>query len=148
MIQGFLNRPEQLIMILGEMVNLQKVNWPNSQLAKKVNSLKTPNISFWLFYAQVDFLVSWLFGGWPFLLVSFLYFPIWNVKSCYQAAFNVFVQISLKIEFHSDLNLPLLITTVESVELFLSSKHRCNAIIIFVNYLKPLHVNIDNVRRW
>jgi hypothetical protein len=30
-------------MILGEMVNLQKVN-----------SLKTPNIAFWLFYAQVD----------------------------------------------------------------------------------------------
>ncbi len=37
--------------ILGEMVNLQKVNWPKSQLAKKVNSLKTPNIAFWLFYA-------------------------------------------------------------------------------------------------
>jgi len=31
---------------------------PKSQLAKKVNSLKTPNISFWLFYAQVDFLAS------------------------------------------------------------------------------------------
>jgi hypothetical protein len=25
-------------------------------LPKKVNSLKTPNISFWLFCAQVDFL--------------------------------------------------------------------------------------------
>jgi hypothetical protein len=45
-------------MILGEMVNLQKVNWPKSQLAKKVNSLKTPTIAFWLFYAQVDFLAS------------------------------------------------------------------------------------------
>jgi hypothetical protein len=40
-------------MILGEMVNLQKVNLP-----KKVNSLKTPNIAFWLFYTHVDFLVS------------------------------------------------------------------------------------------
>jgi hypothetical protein len=40
------------------MVNLQKVNWPKSQLAKKVNWLKTPNIAFWLFYAQVDFLAS------------------------------------------------------------------------------------------
>jgi hypothetical protein len=53
---------------------LTKVNWPKStdqsQLAKKVNLLKTPNIAFWLFYTQVDFLVSWLFGGWPFLLVS------------------------------------------------------------------------------
>jgi len=39
--------------IPGEMVNLQKVNLP-----KKVNSLKTPTIAFWLFYAQVDFLVS------------------------------------------------------------------------------------------
>jgi hypothetical protein len=29
---------------------------PKSQLAKKVNPLKTPNIAFWLFYAQVDFL--------------------------------------------------------------------------------------------
>jgi hypothetical protein len=28
--------------ILGEMVNLQKVNLPKNQLAKKVNSLKTP----------------------------------------------------------------------------------------------------------
>ena len=61
--------------MLGEMVNLQKVNWPKCQLAKKVNLLKTPNIAFWSFYAQVDFwqvdfLVSWLFGGWPFLLVS------------------------------------------------------------------------------
>jgi len=49
-------------MIPGEMVNLRKVNWPKSQLAKKVNSLKTPNMAFWLFYAQVDFLASWLFG--------------------------------------------------------------------------------------
>ncbi len=48
--------------ILGEMVNLQKVNLPKSQLAKKVNSLKTPTIAFWLFYAQVDFLASWFFG--------------------------------------------------------------------------------------
>jgi len=55
------------------MANLQKVNLPKSQLSKKVNSLKTPTIAFWLFYAQVDFLASWLFGGWPFLLVSF-----WN----------------------------------------------------------------------
>jgi hypothetical protein len=39
--------------ILGEMVNLQKVNLP-----KNVNSLKTPTIAFWLFFAQVDFLVS------------------------------------------------------------------------------------------
>jgi len=39
--------------ILGEMVNLQKVNLP-----KKVNSLKTPTIAFWLFYAQVDFMAS------------------------------------------------------------------------------------------
>jgi hypothetical protein len=46
------------LMILGEMVNLQKVNGPKSQLAKKVNLLKTPNIAFWLFYAQVDFLAS------------------------------------------------------------------------------------------
>jgi hypothetical protein len=50
-------------MILGEMVNLQKVNLqkvnlPKSQVAKKVNSLKTPTIAFWLFYAQVDFLAS------------------------------------------------------------------------------------------
>jgi len=29
-----------------------------SQLAKKANSLKTPTIPFWLFYAQVDFLAS------------------------------------------------------------------------------------------
>jgi hypothetical protein len=29
---------------------------------QKVNSLKTPTIAFWLFYAQVDFLASWLFG--------------------------------------------------------------------------------------
>jgi hypothetical protein len=50
-----------LLQILGEMVNLQKVNWPKS-LAKKVNSLKAPNRAFWLFYAQVDFLPSWLFG--------------------------------------------------------------------------------------
>ncbi len=35
----------------------QKVNLP-----KKVNSFKTPTIAFWLFYAQVDFLASWLFG--------------------------------------------------------------------------------------
>ncbi len=48
------------------MVNLQKVN-----------PLKTPNIAFWLFYAQVDFLASWLFGGWPFLLVS-------KIKSYYR----------------------------------------------------------------
>jgi hypothetical protein len=65
--------------LLGEMVNLQKVNLPKSQLAKKVNlpkkstcqksqlakkvnSLKTPTIAFWLFYAQVDSLASWLFG--------------------------------------------------------------------------------------
>jgi hypothetical protein len=34
-------------MILGEMVNLQKVNLP-----------KTPTIAFWLFYAQVGFLAS------------------------------------------------------------------------------------------
>ncbi len=44
------------------MANLQKDNWPKSQLAKKVSLLKTPNIAFWLFYAQVDFLASWLFG--------------------------------------------------------------------------------------
>jgi hypothetical protein len=53
---------QEYLPILGEMVNLQKVNWPKSQLAKKVNSLKTPNIAFWLFYAQVDFLAGWLFG--------------------------------------------------------------------------------------
>jgi len=54
--------------ILGEMVNLQKVNWPNlpkSQLAKNTKH------SILVILAQVDFLVSWLFGGWPFLLVSF-----------------------------------------------------------------------------
>ncbi len=33
---------------------------PKSQLAK----------TFWSFYVQVDFLASWLCGGWPFLLVS------------------------------------------------------------------------------
>jgi hypothetical protein len=40
-------------MILEEIVNLQKVNLP-----KKVSMLKTPIIAFWLFSAQVDFLVS------------------------------------------------------------------------------------------
>jgi hypothetical protein len=31
---------------------------PKSQLAKKVNLLRIPNIAFLLFYTQVDFLVS------------------------------------------------------------------------------------------
>jgi len=62
-------------MILGEMVNLQKVNWPKSQLAKKSQLTKNTNHSIlvilssgWRFW-QVGFLVSWLFGGWLFLLV-------------------------------------------------------------------------------
>jgi hypothetical protein len=46
-----------LLQILGEMVNLQK-STDQKVLQKKVNLLKTPNMAFWLFYAQVDFLPS------------------------------------------------------------------------------------------
>jgi hypothetical protein len=68
--------------IVGEMVNLQKVNLLKSQLAKQVNSLKTPTRAFWSLYAQVDiwqvdffqvdFLASWLFGKLTFWQVDFL----------------------------------------------------------------------------
>ncbi len=51
--------------ILGEMVNLQKVNWPKSQLAQKSQLTKNTNHSIVVILcsdAQVDFLASWLFG--------------------------------------------------------------------------------------
>jgi hypothetical protein len=45
-------------MMLGEMLNVQKVTQPKSQLAKKVDWLKTLTRAILLFYFRVDFLVS------------------------------------------------------------------------------------------
>jgi hypothetical protein len=75
-------------MILGEMVNFQKANLTKSQLASKVNSLKMSTRAFWSLYVCVNFLVSWLLGNWPFLLVSVkLYKLKW-----YQTLFFQFIK--------------------------------------------------------
>jgi len=57
--------------ILGEMVNLQKVNWPKSQPEHKIiKMLWLVFLVSWLFWQidfwQVDFLASWLLVSWLF----------------------------------------------------------------------------------
>ncbi len=59
------------VMMLGEMVNFQKVNLPKRQLTIKVNLPKHQPQPFGHFHVWVNFLESWRFGKLDFGKLTF-----------------------------------------------------------------------------
>ncbi len=126
--------------ILGEMSTSKKSACQEVNLPKKVNSLKTPNIAFWLFYAHVDFWASWLFGRLTFwrltispsigCSISLLCTSLYLSLSLSLSLFCVFLCISLSLSLSLSLSIYRSISKSLSLSLYicknlLHSKFNC-----------------------